>query len=194
MKKVFPLTPGLVAVMLLAACNSGNQVKTTPSIDAAITQLKADYPDARTFDVKNRDNEVTGIIGIRPNPDGGVQLVGYVENIPTGLHGMHFHEKADCQAPDFTSSGGHINPEGRKHGLKHPEGPDSADMPNVLAGADNIARIDVTNDRISLNGENGLPTLLDADGSALVIHENEDDQITQPIGGAGARIACAEIR
>ena len=44
---------------------------------------------------------------------------------------------------------------------------------------------------ISLSGDS-LP-LFDEDGSALVIHENPDDHISQPIGGAGARIACGMI-
>ena len=35
--------------------------------------------------------------------------------------------------------------------------------------------------------------LLDTDGSALVIHANPDDQSSQPIGGAGARVACGTI-
>ena len=33
-----------------------------------------------------------------------------------------------------------------------------------------------------------------ADGSALVIHAAADDHQTQPIGGAGARVACAVIK
>jgi Cu-Zn family superoxide dismutase len=36
--------------------------------------------------------------------------------------------------------------------------------------------------------------LKDADGSALVIHAAADDQTTQPIGGAGERVACAVIK
>lgn len=46
----------------------------------------------------------------------------------------------------------------------------------------------------SLKGAEGRPALLDNDGSALVIHANPDDYTTQPIGGAGDRIACAVIR
>jgi Cu-Zn family superoxide dismutase len=42
-----------------------------------------------------------------------------------------------------------------------------------------------------LTGEGGLR---DGDGSALIIHANEDDHTSQPIGGAGARIGCAVIK
>ncbi|MFQ6550539.1 superoxide dismutase family protein [Aestuariibius sp. 2305UL40-4] len=32
-----------------------------------------------------------------------------------------------------------------------------------------------------------------ADGTAIVIHANEDDQLTQPIGGSGPRIVCGLV-
>ena len=46
---------------------------------------------------------------------------------------------------------------------------------------------------VSLAGAGDLPALLDADGSAVIIHELPDDHRTQPIGGAGGRIACGII-
>ena len=48
--------------------------------------------------------------------------------------------------------------------------------------------------RISLGEASGRLNILDADGSALIIHASPDDHSSQPIGGAGARIACAPIR
>ena len=39
----------------------------------------------------------------------------------------------------------------------------------------------------------GTSSLLDADGSALVIHADADDEVTDPTGNSGGRIACGVI-
>jgi len=146
-------------------------------------------------DIINNAGAVIGTATITDRSgDGGVTLIVAANDIPEGPHGMHFHEKADCSSPDFKSAGGHINPDGHQHGLKNPDGPDNADMPNGIADANNHLAVNVNNDRVTLVARDHRPALLDSDGSALIIHINPDDQITQPIGGAGARIACMEIR
>ena len=54
------------------------------------------------------------------------------------------------------------------------------------------AEVFTSHARLSQNGPGQW--LLDADGSALVIHANADDHSSQPIGGAGDRVACAVIK
>ena len=109
-----------------------------------------------------------------------------------GWHGIHIHATGQCAAP-FTSAGAHINHTDPKtpHGLLNAQGPDDGDLPNLYAAADGSAHGEffTTKARISQDGPGQW--LWDADGSALVIHANPDDHNSQPIGGAGDRVACA---
>jgi Cu-Zn family superoxide dismutase len=109
-----------------------------------------------------------------------------------GWHGAHFHQVGDCSdSGQFQLSKGHVNHENAKHGLLNPDGPDEGDLPNLFANADGSVNAEISSEGIVLSGEQGLK---DADGSALVIHANEDDHTTQPIGNAGGRVACAVIK
>lgn len=108
-----------------------------------------------------------------------------------GWHGIHFHAVGDCSDTDkFEKSKAHVNHDQSKHGLLNADGPDEGDLPNIYANADGSANAEVSSET-PLTGEGGLK---DGDGSALVIHANEDDHASQPIGGAGARVACAVIK
>jgi Cu-Zn family superoxide dismutase len=109
-----------------------------------------------------------------------------------GWHGIHFHDVGDCSdAGKYELSKGHVNHDQARHGLLNPEGPDQGDLPNIYANADGSVNAEVGSESIALMGEEGLK---DKDGSALVIHANEDDHTSQPIGNAGARVACAVIK
>lgn len=113
------------------------------------------------------------------------------EGLSPGWHGIHIHATGECEAP-FTSAGGHINhaDEARPHGLLNPGGPDDGDLPNIYADDQGRVRAEIFTTRARIAAEGPGQWLWDADGSALVIHENADDHRTQPIGGAGARVAC----
>lgn len=129
----------------------------------------------------------------------GVLFEVELEGLTPGWHAVHLHAKGDCSNADLTSAGAHINhPAGHgapaEHGLLNPKGPDFGDLPNVWAGADGKAHAQVFSALVSMKGEGGRPALLDADGSSFVVHASPDDHKTQPIGGAGARVACAVIK
>lgn len=111
--------------------------------------------------------------------------------LPPGWHGIHFHAVGDCSDPGkYEMSKAHVNHNAAKHGLLNPDGPDEGDLPNLFVNQDGSANAEAST-RTLLDGKDGLR---DADGSALIIHANADDQVSQPIGGAGARIGCAVIK
>lgn len=143
-----------------------------------------------------RDRSTAGTVSLHQGVEGVVIRIeadGLPEDARNQWHGAHLHSIGDCSSEDFTSSAGHINPSARQHGLLNPEGPDNADLPNLWVDGNGSIRAEVYTTRVSLAGSDTLPALLDADGSALVIHAGSDDLTSQPIGGAGARIACAVI-
>jgi Cu-Zn family superoxide dismutase len=107
--------------------------------------------------------------------------------LTVGRKGLHVHAVGRCDAPAFTSAGPHWNPASRKHGLASPQGPHAGDLPNVPVAANGTLRETVVLSGASLAG------LRDADGSALVLHAREDDNVTDPSGNSGDRIACAVI-
>jgi Cu-Zn family superoxide dismutase len=80
------------------------------------------------------------------------------------------------------------------HGLLNPDGNDNGDLPNLFVAADGSATTELFSPLVSLNGAGGRPALLDADGSSIVVHASPDDYKTQPIGGAGARVACGVVK
>lgn len=124
-------------------------------------------------------------------PD-GVEMAVQVYDLPAGLHGFHLHAVGKCEGPDFKSASGHFNPHEKKHGLKNPNGPHAGDMPNLLVGPDGTASAVVLIPLATLG--HGMNSLFHPGGTALVIHEGKDDQITDPAGDAGARIACGVIK
>ena len=125
-------------------------------------------------------------------PHGVIMLVE-VAGLPPGAHGIHLHGTGSC-APDFKAAKGHINPSAVEHGLRNPNGPDPGDLPNLFVAADGTAKAEFYTTRVRVAAEDGdKPALLDADGSAVIIHANPDDHLTQPIGGAGGRIGCGTI-
>lgn len=140
--------------------------------------------------LKNVDGEVVATATFTET-ENGVELELEAEGLEPGLHGIHIHETGQCDPPDFKSAGAHFNPEGVAHGLENPDGPHAGDLPNLEVSEDGTASYRATTDRVTL-GE-GETSLFDTDGSALVIHAGEDDQMTDPSGDSGDRIACGAI-
>jgi len=124
---------------------------------------------------------------------GGVQMSVTVANLSPGVHAIHIHDVGKCEAPGFTTAGPHFNPASKQHGMQNPAGHHAGDLPNLTVGANGKGTFKSTIQDVTLAGS-GATSLFHAGGTAVVIHEKEDDMKTDPAGNAGARIACGVIQ
>lgn len=123
--------------------------------------------------------------------DGSASITITANGLSEDNRGFHLHETGACEAPDFKSAGGHLNPLGKAHGSKSDGGSHVGDLPNLETGSDGTARLTYTIDGTLEDIE---AWLFDEDGTAVVIHEGADDYLTDPSGAAGARIACGVLQ
>ncbi|HKG92816.1 MAG TPA: superoxide dismutase family protein [Gemmatimonadaceae bacterium] len=119
----------------------------------------------------------------------GLLILGELNGLPPGTHGFHVHTVGKCD-PTFDAAGAHFNPTQRQHGIRNPSGSHGGDLTNLNVPESGTLRVEAWTKDISLTGNNRV---LDADGSALMIHALADDYTTDPSGASGARIACGVI-
>lgn len=120
----------------------------------------------------------------------GVLLKVSVNGLPPGEHAFHIHAVGKCEPP-FESAGPHFNPGNQKHGMMAGHG-HAGDMPNLHVPQGGQLTIEILNTAVTL-AKGGPNSLLDNDGSAVVIHASADDYRSDPAGNAGDRIACGVI-
>lgn len=118
----------------------------------------------------------------------GLMLTVAVTGLTPGPRGIHIHATGRCDAPDFSSAGGHWNPTSRQHGHDNPMGAHAGDLPNILVGADGTGSITAPVSGGMLMS--GSSALMDGDGASIVLHAAADDMRSDPSGNSGARIAC----
>uniref|UniRef100_F4MI33 Superoxide dismutase [Cu-Zn] n=1 Tax=Phlebotomus perniciosus TaxID=13204 RepID=F4MI33_PHLPE len=139
------------------------------------------------------NGDVKGVVHFdQASPDAAVVLSGEVTGLTPGQHGFHVHEFGD-NTNGCTSAGPHYNPHGKVHG-----GPTSAerhagDLGNIVAEANGVAKVAITDKQISLSGQYSVI------GRTLVVHADPDDlgvgghELSSTTGNAGARVACGVI-
>lgn len=129
--------------------------------------------------------------------EGKTWVTAQLMGLPPGFHGFHVHSMGSCDANEegpFGAAMGHIGAESSSH-------PNHAgDLTSLYVAADGTAYLGLVTDRFTLDD------LLDADGSAIMVHADPDnfaniperygtpDQETLDTGDSGDRIACGVIQ
>jgi Cu/Zn superoxide dismutase len=135
--------------------------------------------------------------------DGAIIATIRVKGLTPGFHGLHVHSVGRCDAPAFAGAGGHLADDGEVHGVH------DGDMPALLANGDGTAEATFVIDAFTYS------ELLDADGSAVVVHAGADnygniparyssnasgapatgpDATTTSTGDAGTRFGCGVVQ
>ena len=169
------IKPGLVLAALAAAALAGCQYMSgeSPRASAGLAATSGNKTVGEvTFEQMGDKVRVTAqVIGLNPNQE----------------HGFHIHEVGDCSSGDGMSAKGHFNPYGKPHGRgaeRH-----AGDLPNLKADAMGRAHLTVDLDIISVTpGPTGIV------GRGIIVHAQPDDYTSQPVGNAGARMACGVIK
>jgi Cu-Zn family superoxide dismutase len=123
--------------------------------------------------------------------DGIVSLEAKFIDLEPGTHAVHIHEKADCSSPDGKSAGGHWNPTFENHGKWGGEnGYHRGDIGNIEVNEEGYAKLKMETDEWCIGCGDDKKDIL---GKSIIVHQGEDDYVSQPSGDAGARISCGGI-
>tara|TARA_R110000796_G_scaffold47977_5_gene115133 strand:+ start:95857 stop:96444 length:588 start_codon:yes stop_codon:yes gene_type:complete len=123
--------------------------------------------------------------------NGTVSMNANLSGLTPGEHAIHIHEKADCSSADGKSTGSHWNPTFAPHGKwGSTEGYHRGDIGNFTADAEGNATVEFSTDEWCLGCGDETKNLI---GKGVIVHQGEDDFVTQPTGDAGGRISCAGI-
>jgi Cu/Zn superoxide dismutase len=125
-----------------------------------------------------------------------VEVTVTVTGLKPGAHGFHLHAVGTCEAPGFTSAGGHFDP--GPHGMtdadaNHPF--HMGDLPNLVADAGGKATLKAITTRVTLGP--GPISVFDTDGTAVIVHANPDQGVTAESKAGlsgGPRVACGVVR
>jgi len=158
---------------------------------AALATLAIPAAGKTKVEIKDGQGKNVGIAILLPEKDKGVEVILDLHDLPPGEHGIHFHQNAKCDGPDFKTAGPHFNPNGKKHGFDSPDGHHAGDMKNITVDAQGKANVKFTVGDLTFSDDSH--SLFSNGGTAIVIHAKADDYKTDPSGNSGDRIACGVI-
>ena len=218
-----------VAALLLTGCGSGSgsagtasstAVPTGDSPGTASTTSSADDASSTVprpsgaqpaspiaeAELRKANGEQVGTVDFAVNGS-VITVTATVSNLPPGFKGFHLHSVGRCEphsadpndptkTGDFLSAGGHLGAADAAHPGHR------GDLTSLQVRGDGSAELVTTTDAFDMDA------VLDADGSAVIVHTGPDnfanipsryasagpDAKTQATGDAGDRAACGVVR
>lgn len=177
----------------ITSCKSKSEKNTKTETTTIETKISNEDHKAYINVVLNPKNEsnVNGKVRFTQSED-IVKMTAKVVGLSKGMHAIHIHEKSDCFSPDGTSAGGHWNPTAQPHGKWGTEtGFHKGDIGNFMVKDENeevVIEFSTNEWCIGCGDETK-----DIIGKGVIIHQGEDDFVSQPSGAAGSRVSCAGI-
>jgi len=174
----------LGAVLVLLAALAG----------VASARRSAAPPGSAVARLQDASGNRLGSVWFLPRGNGKLAIRVSASFLSEGFHGFHVHAVGKCEPP-FTTAGGHFNPAGTGHGSHR------GDLSPLWVDKDGRGWLELRTDRFTVD------ELLDADGSAVIVHAAPDnlahipsrysaggpDAATLATGDAGPRLACGVV-
>ena len=194
----------MVCTLVFATACKKDTKEQKVEVDEVITETKDNPETQETKDIAGRDgnsvwvvmesksgSSVGGHIIFEQNDD-VVTMVAAITGLEPGTsHAIHLHESSDCSAEDGTSAGGHWNPTGQPHGeWGASAGYHKGDIGNFTSSDDGRGTLTFSTNEWCIGCGDETKDIL---GKAVIIHQGEDDFVTQPTGAAGGRISCGGV-
>ena len=134
------------------------------------------------------DSGVSGTLYFERVDDAKVKVTGEITGLEPGEHGFHVHQFGDAtDMKEGKSAGSHMDVgDDSPHGKPNDAERHTGDLGNVTADENGVAKVDVTDEVISLNGAHSVL------GRGVVVHAKADD-FGQPTGNAGGRVALGVV-
>lgn len=186
----------LLIITLFSLCltncksKSNKNTKTDTSVTETKTSKNNSIPYLSVELNPKNDSKVSGKVRFIQSGD-LVKMTAKVTGLSKGVHAIHIHEKSDCSAPDGKSTGGHWNPTAQPHGKWGDQtGYHKGDIGNFLVDNEKLTIFEFSTNEWCVGCEDPTKDIL---GKAVIIHQGEDDFVSQPAGAAGSRVSCAGI-
>ena len=185
----------LTATAMLTFVGCKNEKKDADSLEELTESVEVEEVKEapKTLSVMMESKSGSNAIGqvVFTEENGVVKKDAKFEGLTEGTHAIHIHEKADCSADDGTSTGGHWNPTHERHGKwGDAEGYHKGDIGNMVADANGMAKISMETDEWCIGCDDENKNIV---GKAIIVHDGEDDFVSQPTGDAGGRVSCGGI-